>query len=93
MSHERKTVGHWATAKIQAIEAFTEHAKRSGIDLDYLTDREWRDAFAKWRLGVAIRPATDEKALLAEWLTLWLNSGPDPEGIESLVNRTKEAIR
>ena len=32
------------------------------------------------------------KSLLSEWLTLWLNSGPDPEGIEELIVRTRDAI-
>jgi hypothetical protein len=48
MSHERKTVGHWARTKIQAIEGFVEHAKQGGIGLDYLTDQEWWDAFTVW---------------------------------------------
>ena len=56
MSHERKTVGHWARTKIQAIEGFTEHAKQSGIGLDYLTDQQWWDAFIKWLEA----PATKE---------------------------------
>jgi hypothetical protein len=47
MSHELKTVGHWARTKIQALEAFTEEQKQNG-KVFMQSDEGWWNEFVNW---------------------------------------------
>jgi hypothetical protein len=58
--------------------------------INYVTRNTWNVAGLD---AAQIKGLTEQTELLREWLALWLNSGPDPEGIESLIKRTKEVIR